>query len=54
MKAAIDNLQSEVQKLQAAARASDENGVKSSAVAVGRACNGCHEDFSTMNFRFKL
>ena len=53
-KSQIDQLQSEVQKLHAAARAGDEAGVKSAAPAVAKICNNCHEDFSTMNFRFKL
>lgn len=50
----IENLQSDVQKLQAAARAGDENGVKSVAPNIARTCNGCHEDFSTYKFRFKI
>jgi cytochrome c556 len=54
VKSYIDQLQSEIQKLQAAARASDENAVKSTAPAVAKVCNSCHEDFSTMNFRFKI
>lgn len=49
-----EQLQAETQKLQAAARGGDENGVKSLATSVGRACNGCHEDFASFNFRFKL
>ena len=47
-------LQSQIQKLQAAARANDENGVKSMAPSIARTCNGCHEDFTTFNFRFKI
>jgi len=54
VKSYIDQLQSEVQKLQSAARASDENAVKTTAPAVAKVCNSCHEDFTTMNFRFKL
>ena len=50
----VEQLQSEVQKLQAAARKGDEAGVKAAAPAVGKVCNNCHEDFSSMNFRFKL
>lgn len=53
-KARAQELQSEVQKLQAAARKGDEGGVKAAAPAVAKVCNSCHEDFSTMNFRFKL
>lgn len=53
-KAGIEQLQAEVQKLQAAARKGDENAVKAAAPAVAKVCNGCHENFSTMEFRFKL
>jgi cytochrome c556 len=53
-KATVDQLQSELSKLQAAARAGDESAVKVAAPAVAKVCNNCHEDFSTMNFRFKL
>jgi cytochrome c556 len=53
-KATIDQLHSEVQKLQAAARKGDEGAVKAAAPAVAKVCNNCHEDFSTMEFRFKL
>ena len=50
----IERLQSDVQKLQAAARAGDENGVKAAAPTIARTCNSCHEDFSTVKFRFKI
>jgi cytochrome c556 len=50
----IERLQSEIQKLQATARAGDENGVKAMAPDIARTCNGCHEDFSTFKFRFKI
>jgi cytochrome c556 len=53
-KETAERLQSEVKKLQAAARSGDESAVKAAATSVGRTCNGCHEDFSTMDFRFKL
>jgi cytochrome c556 len=53
-KARVQELQSEIQKLQAAARKGDEGAVKASAPAVAKVCNSCHEDFSTMNFRFKI
>lgn len=53
-RATVEQLQSEVQKLQAAARSGDESAVKAAAPAVGRTCNGCHENFSSMDFRFKL
>jgi cytochrome c556 len=50
----IEQLQSEVQKLQAAARGGNESAVKAAAPAVGKVCNTCHEDYTTFNFRFKL
>jgi cytochrome c556 len=53
-KARVQDLQSEIQKLQAAARKGDEGAVKAAAPDVAKACNSCHEDFSTMNFRFKI
>jgi cytochrome c556 len=53
-KARVQDLQSEIQKLQAAARKGDEGAVKAAAPAVAKVCNSCHEDFSTMNFRFKI
>lgn len=53
-KSTAEQLQAEVQKLQAAARKGDENAVKAAAPAVAKVCNSCHEDFSTMDFRFKL
>jgi cytochrome c556 len=53
-KARVQDLQSEVQKLQAAARNGDEGAIKATAPAVAKICNSCHEDFSTMDFRFKL
>jgi cytochrome c556 len=53
-KAGVEQLQAEVQKLQAAASKGDESAVKAAAPAVAKVCNNCHENFSTMNFRFKL
>jgi cytochrome c556 len=53
-KSNVEQLQSELSKLQAAAKAGDESAVKAAAPAVAKVCNNCHEDFSTMNFRFKL
>ena len=50
----VEQLQADIQKLQAAARAGDENGVKATAPNIARTCNGCHEDFSTFKFRFKI
>jgi cytochrome c556 len=44
-----------VQKLVAAARSGgDQNAVKPTAQAVGRACNSCHEAFATFEFRFRV
>lgn len=53
-KAAIDSLQVELQKLSSAAKGGDQNAVRPAAQAVGRACNSCHEQFSTFKFRFKV
>ena len=49
-----DELESNVQKLVAAARGSDQNAVKSAAQAMGRTCNSCHESFADFEFRFRL
>jgi cytochrome c556 len=53
-KSRVQDLQSAIQNLQAAARKGDEGAVKAAAPAVAKVCNSCHEDFSTMNFRFKI
>lgn len=54
-KAAIDKTQAEVQKLVAAVRGGgDQAAVKPAAQAVGRACNACHEQFATFDFRFRV
>jgi cytochrome c556 len=50
----VDTLQSEEQKLAAAARSGDQAAVKSAVQAMGRTCNSCHEDFSDFDFRFKF
>lgn len=50
----LDGLQSDSQKLAAAARGADQNAVKSAAQAMGRTCNSCHESFADFEFRFKL
>jgi cytochrome c556 len=50
----VDTLQSEEQKLAAAARNGDQAAVKSAVQAMGRTCNSCHEDFSDFDFRFKF
>jgi cytochrome c556 len=54
-KAGIDSLQAEVQKLTAVVRGGgDQNAVKPAAQAIGRACNSCHESFTTFEFRFRV
>ena len=53
-KASSDGLQAEVVKLAAAARAGDQAGVGTAARAVARSCNGCHEDNTSFQFRFRL
>jgi len=50
----MDTLQSDVQKLAAAARGGDLNAVKPAAQAMGRTCNSCHESFADFEFRFRL
>jgi cytochrome c556 len=50
----VDTLQSDVQKLAAAARGGEQNAVKSAAQAMGRTCNSCHESFADFEFRFRL
>ena len=49
-----DGLASDIQKVVAAARGSDQNAVKSAVQAMGRTCNSCHEGFADFEFRFKL
>lgn len=49
-----DTLQSDEQKLAAAARAGDQAAVKSAALAMGRTCNSCHEHFTSYEYRFKF
>lgn len=54
-KVEVDKLQGEMQKLAAAVRGGgDQNAVKPAAQAVGRACNSCHEAFTTFEFRFRV
>lgn len=52
--AKAEAMQAEVKKLAAATRGSDQAAVTAAAKKVGAACNACHEDFSTYNFRFKV
>jgi cytochrome c556 len=47
-------LQSDAQKVAAAARGGDQNSVKSAVQAMGRTCNSCHEGFADFEFRFRL
>jgi cytochrome c556 len=51
-KSRIDNLHGEVQKLVTAAHGGSADAVKAAAFSVARACNACHEDFATFDFRF--
>ena len=51
-KKGVDNLHGEVQKLVTAARGGNADAVKTAAFSVARACNSCHEDFATFDFRF--
>lgn len=53
-KAAVDTLQGEMKKLEAAVKTGDQNSLKPAAQAVGRACNSCHESFATFDYRFRL
>ena len=54
-KSAIDGMQAEMQKLLAVVRGGgDQNAVKPAVQAVGRACNSCHESFTTFDFRFRV
>jgi cytochrome c556 len=50
----VDTLQSEEQKMAAAARAGDPAAVKSAAQAMARTCNSCHENFTSYEYRFKF
>jgi cytochrome c556 len=53
-RAGAEQLQKQATQLQSAARGGDEKAVKSVALDIARTCNGCHENFTSMNFRFKL
>lgn len=54
-KAAMEKGQAEVQNLLKVVRGGgDQNAVKPAAQAVGRACNACHEQFATFDFRFRV
>jgi cytochrome c556 len=53
-KAGIDTFQSEIQKLNAAARSGDRAAVGVAVRSVGRACNSCHEGFSTIEWRLPV
>lgn len=47
-------LHTNVQKMSAAVKAGDQAGVGAAVRNVARACNACHEDFTTYQFRFKV
>lgn len=49
-----DALQSDAQKLAAAARGGEQSAVTSAAKAMGRTCNSCHDSFADFEFRFRL
>lgn len=49
-----DELQAHVHKLSAAARAGDQSAAKAAALAMGKTCNACHEQFSGFEYRFRL
>jgi cytochrome c556 len=53
-RAGAEQLQKQIQQLQAAARSGDENAVKAVAPDIARTCNGCHENFSTIDWRIKI
>jgi cytochrome c556 len=53
-KTRYETLQAEVQKLNGAVKTGDQNQIRASANAVAGACNGCHEAFSTFQFRFPV
>jgi cytochrome c556 len=53
-KGGAEAMQTEVQKLAAAARAGDRTAVGVAARNVGKACNSCHEAFATFEFRFRV
>ena len=49
-----DTLQSDTQKLAAAARGGDQRAAMAAAQAMGRTCNSCHESYADFEFRFRL
>ena len=49
-----DGLHASVRKLNAAIKAADQAGVGAATKNIARACNACHEDFTSYNFRFKV
>lgn len=51
-KSRYETLQGDVQKLQGAAKSGDQNVLKAAAQGVAGSCNGCHEQFTSFNFRF--
>ncbi len=53
-KTAAENMQGEVKKLVAAAKSGDQSAVTVATKSLGGACNACHENFSTMEWRFKV
>ena len=53
-KAAVDAYQGELQKLGAAAKTADQASVTTLVKNVGKACNSCHEAFSTIEWRLRV
>jgi len=49
-----NTLRSDEQKVAAAVRAGDQAAFKSSALAMARTCNSCHENFTSYEYRFKF
>lgn len=51
-KARSEALIADVQKLQAAAKTGEAAALKAAIQGVATSCNGCHEAFSSLNFRY--
>jgi cytochrome c556 len=52
-RSAVENLQGEVQKLGSVARGDDQNAVRTAVQGVARACNGCHEANTSIEWRLR-
>ena len=51
-KARADGLMADIQKLQAATKTGEAVALKAAIQGVANSCNGCHEAFSSFNFRY--